>query len=879
MLLLILVELATLFPACQAQFGGFGGGGQVRDSPSPTTAAPTALPATLTPTVAPMDASVAPTVKPRVESAAERVFFTFSYGFESGTIREPTVEDMEELICATNKFIAAKCEETLVEKAELNPAAYSVRPIRAFATNVDWTYQPDDPFIQVEVTFLADVRYADADVAEVSNSNPIIVYKGIVFDAFELDGDEVSAYITDHLWSLNYVSVFFNTVRVNYNVRQNNALTDPGQLPDGATCPGYTRTPSIAPITTAPTGAPSISPAPTNYPTISVQPSVLPSSSTAPSMVPSIAPSSVPSVMETITRSETEDMVYFKLEVVVKDKINKNDGESNSGNRQLQDGEPGETMDEDSEIVEAFTEDDMVIFVCHTNTFLMDAMHEALGDDTITTKASNIHFITSRTTAAAAMTIHFTADIEYGEGSTRGTAGEPVRNDLVVKALYGHGDTTAINNALMQHMKQQTTHGSWLSNLEEISLQDLPVGTPVRVGIRDVDECPTEAPTVAPLNSNIGNNSPGEFGLNLPGNSDNDNNNENDNGIKQDGNELGRDTDLLYEEPTMTILLEFMVSNLVSLTSPNDVLNDGLRKSFPVFMEDLVPRLQDAPANSNLRQRQRLLDIQKHRSLHDYGTIELLEGSARAYQATKVECGPFVHPDLTCHEVRAKFDIIMPVHEDHEDDTLSAAEKLTLEDANDIRRIYQVASYRAILDGTFYSVLRREAPDTSLFIGTVPPPSDTSDGKSGGLAGVVSDASTSDWVVIVLSILLAVVCCCVLCCLAQRCYEHRVNKQLEEDEQYELEMMRQEAEIEKELQLQEERRASNGSLHSVLTSDVQSQRESMKSERSLLSSRRSLGTSDRSLGSVRSVRANRSQRIAAARDRRSSRRQSWFNVI
>ena len=848
----------------------------MRETPSPTTAVPTVLTTTLAPTAP-------PTVTPRVEGAAERVFFTFSYGFESGTVREPTVEDMEELICATNKFIAAKCEETLAEKAAANPAAYSERPIQAFATNVNWTYQPDDPFIQVEVTFLADVRYADADVAEVTNSNPIIVFKGIVFDAFELDGDEVSAYIIDHLWSLSYVSVFFNTVRVNYDVRQNSALTDPGKLPDGATCPGYTWAPSIAPVSTAPTDAPSTSPAPTNYPTISVQPSVLPSLSTAPSAVPSISPSSVPSVMETVTRSETEDMVYFKLEVVVKDESN-SDGESSNDNRQLQDdGESGENNDEESELVEAFTEDDMAIFVCHTNNFLMDAIHEALGDDTITTKASNIHFITSRTTAAAAMTIYFTADVEFGEGSTRGTAGEPVRNDLVVKAIYDLGDITAINDALMQHMKEQTTHSSWLSNLEEISLGDLPQGTPVRVGIRDVDDCPTEAPTLPPLNNNIGNNSPGGFGLNLPG----DDENENDKGIKQDGNDSGRETDLLYEEPTMTILLEFLVSNLDFITSPNEVLNDGLGKGFPVFMEDLVPSLQDAPANSNLRQRQRLLVNQKQRSLHDYGTIELLEGSARAYQATKMQCGPFVHPDLTCHEVRAKFDIIMPVHEDHEDDTLSAAEKLTLEDANDIRRIYQVATYRAILDGTLYSVLRRETPDTSLFIGTVPPPSDTSNGNNGGLAGVVSDANATDWVVIVLSILLAVVCFCVLCCLAHRCYEHRVNKELEEDEKYELEMMRQEAEIEKELQRQEERRTSSASLHSLLTPDEESQRSlfsqehptlyskrgSVRSERSLMSSRRSLGTSNRSLGSVRS------QRIAAARERRSSRRQSWFNAI
>jgi len=707
------------------------------------------------------------------------------YGFENGKQRAATEEEIFELICITTDYIAVTVQDYLARERN------NTRPVLAFATFVDWKADETNEFLHESITFLADIQYSDG------GPGPLLVNREDVFDAFDLTEEEVAAYITDYVWTTSASSVFYDTVRVNYNVRQNGiSSVDPSnteRIPI-VSCGNTRLTPAVPGYSDASASPPPTwSAAPTLVPTVSVAPSMAPSISQVPSFETSMAPTTLvpvtpastaaPTMTETVPESATKEMVYFRLDITASlDAL---------------------TSDEDEEDTTIL--DTIQLIMCHTNSFIQKALQATLENDgSVKSRTTNISWLSSQTSSATIVTIFFTLDAVRGTNEA-----ETIPTDVVVSSITATTeDKTNTNQALMDHYLQVSDNNSdrFMRSITESILQDLPEGTPVRVGRMQLAECPSVSPVFAASSHlPVASYNQGEYP---------------------------------YDEPAMQILLEFMVTNLNFVTSPNAVLNDGLVDTFPIFMKFLIPKLQQAPANSSLRSR---------RVLHDYGSIDLVDGSAKVYQATEVECPAFVHPDSICHTVRAKFQIHMPVHS-HEDGGSPEGGLVgtTINDASDIRRIYQVGTYRAILDGTYYQILKQERPDTAIYIGTVPPPPEDANDF---LAGV----STADWLIVILFILLAIACCLILGCICHRVNENRQERVRKEEEDFEIERLRQEEAIQREMQAQQKRRDS---LASTAASSNQLTRCHEFSSRTSHSNRPTLA----SIQGARSLRSLHSQR-------------------
>ena len=87
--------------------------------------------------------TLAPTLK-----EDEMVYFTIQVDFFAGHEREPTDDEIEKMMCETNKFF----EKTLKEK--IDPQ------LEVFASNIDWEWD-DKAALPSMVEFFADARYSD----------------------------------------------------------------------------------------------------------------------------------------------------------------------------------------------------------------------------------------------------------------------------------------------------------------------------------------------------------------------------------------------------------------------------------------------------------------------------------------------------------------------------------------------------------------------------------------------------------------------------------------------------------------------------------------------------------------------------------------------
>ena len=201
------------------------------------------------------------------------------------------------------------------------------------------------------------------------------------------------------------------------------------------------------------------------------------------------------------------------------------------------------------------------------------------------------------------------------------------------------------------------------------------------------------------------------------------------------------------QQPTGRVAVSFIVSNLISMTVPAEVNRSGIADAFPVFADRLVSGLVALQAPSVPSTRRHLLR-QKQRRLE----VQVVPGSAFIGSLIRTQCGENAHPDLICHEAEAFYEL-----EDRDGNTTSVVDG----------SLYTSETYRAINDGTLYSVMNQVTPDTPLFIGTVLPPT--------------SDSSSSNtiilWVLVGVTafLLLCMFCLCWYILYQRRLYEDELE--------------------------------------------------------------------------------------------------------
>ena len=209
-------------------------------------------------TVAPIPTS-APSMLGSAPNTDNMVFFTLEYGFRDKA-RDPTEEEIVDLICRTNLFFRDRLRNETGEDTVQSEALY-----------VDWSYSDLEDIKQpVMINFTANATYEDT-----GDDVPI----DVVFNNMQVSVDEIVQYIQEYVWTVQPENVFAETVSVNFTT-QPNVEVPVGRL-----------TTVVCPTTPAPTGMPTVSPAPS----VSKSPSSMPSFSSAPSTSP--APSSAPSVV------------------------------------------------------------------------------------------------------------------------------------------------------------------------------------------------------------------------------------------------------------------------------------------------------------------------------------------------------------------------------------------------------------------------------------------------------------------------------------------------------------------------------------------------------------------------------------------------------
>ena len=203
--------------------------------------------------------TMAPTVVGSAPNTDNMIFFVLDFGFPAlADVKNPTSEEVIDLICQTNAYFA----ERLSNQTEEN--------VLVEAMHVGWAYD-DNATQPIAVRFTANAT---------NEEDGSIIDSQVVFDDMQVSVEEIVQYIEGWVYGVETGNVFYLTESVNFTTYANDPV--PVGMIDSYECP-TTPAPTNMPTKSA---APSISAAPSNMPSISN----MPSSSAAPSSAPSATP-------------------------------------------------------------------------------------------------------------------------------------------------------------------------------------------------------------------------------------------------------------------------------------------------------------------------------------------------------------------------------------------------------------------------------------------------------------------------------------------------------------------------------------------------------------------------------------------------------------
>jgi hypothetical protein len=142
--------------------------------------------------------------------------FTFKFDFEDGHDREPTKDEVEAMICETNKFMQKTLRDDLGDPS-----------IISYATNINWSYNPADQYPSV-VEFTSLSLFGDGSHV-----------RGL--EVFESMKDADIQFFTEH-YVLNSVpyekNQYFYATEVLFSGAMGQEITSP-KIPDGVKCKKY----------------------------------------------------------------------------------------------------------------------------------------------------------------------------------------------------------------------------------------------------------------------------------------------------------------------------------------------------------------------------------------------------------------------------------------------------------------------------------------------------------------------------------------------------------------------------------------------------------------------------------------------------------------
>lgn len=147
-------------------------------------------------------------------SNEQMVTFHMSLGFYEGQAREPSIREIEQLICDTNQYLQLRLRTSTGDLG-----------LEVHAVNIDWLFGDNGPDPTFEIMFSVNAFF---DSGSMLPANP-------VFQEFKMTPNDISEYLTRFVWK-STESTFINTNQVTVRTRLGPALTR-GKLAD-VNCPG-----------------------------------------------------------------------------------------------------------------------------------------------------------------------------------------------------------------------------------------------------------------------------------------------------------------------------------------------------------------------------------------------------------------------------------------------------------------------------------------------------------------------------------------------------------------------------------------------------------------------------------------------------------------
>jgi hypothetical protein len=131
-----------------------------------------------------------------VDSSKDLASYQLAFGFYEGEVGEPSMSEVEALICQTNQYMEQKLQDSIGDPQ-----------LAAQAVNIDWKYSPEC-VAAVTVTFAIESSYGDGSTVPAHE----------VFQALRLGDEELQTFLECFVWKSRPVqeNVFYGANQVGF---------------------------------------------------------------------------------------------------------------------------------------------------------------------------------------------------------------------------------------------------------------------------------------------------------------------------------------------------------------------------------------------------------------------------------------------------------------------------------------------------------------------------------------------------------------------------------------------------------------------------------------------------------------------------------------